>query len=790
MTEIRPYTGVRILDMTHRYGRYAGRLFADLGAEVIRVEPPGGLPDRQRTGPGAAERFAFVNASKRSIVLDLESAEGLAAFEALARTAAIIMVERDGPMFGALGTLKAMNPAAVLTAVSPYGLGGPLGDAPASDLTLQAAGGMAWMSGRPGEPPLRLPGGQAEMMASIYAATVSAIALVDAEASGRGHVIDVSVQEAIAHSLQNAVQVWDLERRIFSRGGEGTRDATEDIFPCSDGYVFLASPLSLGGSWRALVALMTERGHPAAEALAEERWSDRAWRTTAAAREEFRAAFTSFTAPYSKDELTREAIARRIVLGPIARIGELMNDEQLIYRDFFASVPRPDGTDAPFPGPPYRFSEEHWRVAPAPRARRRHRHHRRTGSWHRRERTPMNFLKGIRFADFTWAGAGPFSTKLFSDFGADVIKVESLTRLDPVRAGGPFKDGKPGVNRSGYFASRNTGKRSLALDLKKPADHAVALELIRSSDVVTSNFGPGAMERLGLSYDEVREVAPEIIYLQMPMYGADGPRANLLGVGMTISAATGLMWQTAYGPDDPVGPGTHYPDHAANCYHAAFAVLAALRQRRLTGKGTRIELAQVESTINFVGPSFLEWAWSGTEPAQIGNASQSAAPHGIFRAAGDDAWLAIAVETDAQWRSLAGIVGGEALADGAGLASAEARLLRRDEVEAIVSRWTATQPAEATAATLSAAGVPAAVVAHARRLIEEDPQLAARDYWQTVAHPEIGETIYNAPPYRIDGARVALKRPPLLGEHSDEIRAELGRTDDTAAHGLAKGAAR
>src|SRR5690606_33778637 len=185
----------------------------------------------------------------------------------------------------------------------------------------------------------------------------------------------------------------------------------------------------------------------------------------------------------------------------------------------------------------------------------------------------------ILFTDLSWAGAGPFGTKVLSDFGAEIIKVESTRRLDSVRTGGPFKDRQYGVNRSGYFASRNTGKKSFTVDPKTPGGAALMAELIARSDVVTNNFGPGAMERLGLSYERCREIKPDIIYLSMPMYGETGPLAGLLGVGMTISAVTGLMWATAYEAGDPVGPGTHYPDHAANPYHAAFAILAALRYR-------------------------------------------------------------------------------------------------------------------------------------------------------------------------------------------------------------------
>lgn len=379
------------------------------------------------------------------------------------------------------------------------------------------------------------------------------------------------------------------------------------------------------------------------------------------------------------------------------------------------------------------------------------------------------FLKGIRFADLTWAGAGPFSTKIFSDFGAEVIKIESATRLDSVRTGGPFKDRKYGVNRSGYFASRNTGKKSLVLDLKSDEGRRLVFDIIRRSDVISNNFGPGAMERMGLSYEAVRTVKPDIVYLSMPMYGEEGPRAELLGVGMTISAVTGLMWSTGYRKDDPVGPGTHYPDHAANPYHAAFAVLAALRRKRLTGEGMKIDLSQVESTINFIGTAATESAMTDQDRPQTGNGSVEAAPHNIFRCTGEDTWVAIAATNDGEWQALARVIGGADLASDTRFATAGDRLARRDELERLVSDWVATREADEAATALRDARVPAAVVANSRHLIERDPQLAARGYWQRVEHPELGNSLYASPPYRIDGERVELARPPLLGEHNREI---------------------
>ncbi|TWG90163.1 benzylsuccinate CoA-transferase BbsF subunit [Mesorhizobium sp. J18] len=395
-----------------------------------------------------------------------------------------------------------------------------------------------------------------------------------------------------------------------------------------------------------------------------------------------------------------------------------------------------------------------------------------------------DFLKGVRFADLTWAGAGPFSTKIFSDFGAEVIKIESSVRLDSVRTGGPFKDRRFGVNRSGYFASRNTGKKSVVLDLKSEEGRALVFDIIRKSDVISNNFGPGAMDRLGLGYDAVRAVKPDIIYLSMPMYGEDGPRAEMLGVGMTISAVTGLMWSTAYGPGDPVGPGTHYPDHAANPYHAAFAVLAALRRKRLTGEGMKIDLSQVESTINFIGTAFVAQAMTGEEPPQASNASGEMAPHGIYRCKGEDAWCAITVGSDAAWAEMARLMGEPRLADDTRFASTAARIGNREALDGIVTTWTSACEAGEVAERLRQAGIPAARVANSRHLVENDVQLAGRGYWQRVEHPELGNSLYASPPYQVDGERVELSRPPLLGEHTREVLSLLLGLDEARLDAL------
>jgi benzylsuccinate CoA-transferase BbsE subunit len=372
---VRPFSGIRVLDSSFWLGRYATRLFADLGAEVVRIEPPGGLPDRVSLGRAsehAQAEHVFFNANKQSLVVDTSDEAGLSAYLEMAQEASVIFLEAGASPFEHLARIRDEAKRAVIVVVSPYGLNGPLSDKPANDLTLQAAGGIAWMSGRADDAPLRLPVDQSVMIASVYAAVTAAVSLLDSEATGRGHLIDVSAQECIAHSLQNAIQVWDLEQRISRRGGEGTRDASEDIFRCKDGCIFLASPPTLGVSWKSLVQWMGEINHPSYEEFSKARWLDRNWRTTEEARSLFRATFEAFTMGFSSAELSRESIARKIVMSSVSRVSDLVNDEQLSFREFFTSMDLGGAGRIRYPGAPYALSEPVWQTA-APAALDEHR---------------------------------------------------------------------------------------------------------------------------------------------------------------------------------------------------------------------------------------------------------------------------------------------------------------------------------------------------------------------------------------------------------------------------------
>jgi benzylsuccinate CoA-transferase BbsE subunit len=366
----RPYEGLRVIDLTRELSAYATRLFADLGAEVIRIEPPGGRTDRGEPalpGLGGDVRFSFFNANKKSVALDLNGKEGRVVLADLVASAAVVVLEGEEATL--LPAVLAVPGKRVVSVVSHFGLDGPYAGYLGSDLVTQSLGGITWMSGQPGAPPLRIAAGQASFVASLYTATATALALYDIENNGGGtHLLDVSAQECIAHSLQNALQVWDLEGRIPVRGGEGTRDATEQVLACSDGHVFLASSLSMPLSWKALVDWMREESHPGGERLGEADWSDRRKRTTAAMRDEFRALFESFAASKTKAEMRNEALRRRIIMAPVSQVADLPVDPQLVFRRYFRDLPHPAaGRVLRFPGAPYRLSEPVWQLErPAP----------------------------------------------------------------------------------------------------------------------------------------------------------------------------------------------------------------------------------------------------------------------------------------------------------------------------------------------------------------------------------------------------------------------------------------
>jgi len=395
-------------------------------------------------------------------------------------------------------------------------------------------------------------------------------------------------------------------------------------------------------------------------------------------------------------------------------------------------------------------------------------------------------LAGIRVTDFTWIGAGSYTTKMLADAGADVVKIESIGRIDSLRLAAPYKDGVEGLNRSGYFADRNSSKRSLTLNMKHKRALELVTRLIRQSDVIANNFTPGVMERFGLGYDAVRAIKPDIIYLAMSMQGSSGPQKDFLGYGATMAAVTGIQQLTGLPGRVPAGTGTNYPDHIPNPCHATFALLAALRHRRRTGEGQRIEVAQTEPTVALLGTAVLDYTVNGHIQQPRGNDHPDAAPHGVYPCSGKDRWIAISVMTDAHWVALQSVLGDPSWMNEAAYQHTAGRLANRALINAHLHEQTRSWDHKTLMQKLQARGVPAGTVNDAADIIS-DEQLAHRGHWLTLPHPEMGPSLYNAQPFRAlcNPVESSARPAPLLGQHTREICSSLLGLSDVEIEQLA-----
>ncbi|MFH8766361.1 CaiB/BaiF CoA transferase family protein [Streptomyces althioticus] len=365
-----PLEGLRVIDLSTSLGAYAGRLLADLGADVIRVEPAGGVPERflsPLTDDGISLPFAFTEAGKRSVVLDgHEVGCRTEQLESLLETAQILLTS-EGP-----GSLRRRglhptdvthrHPQLIHVCISPFGLTGPWADRPATDLTLLAAGGLLALAGHPGLPPVRAWGNQTSVIAGVHAATAALMAVLVLEETGQGQLVDVSAQEAVAHSLENAVQYLDLEETIRHRAGSGPVEAGTGLFTCSDGWIYLVG--GLGGlplAWDSITTWLVDNGIHEAAQLCQPHWRERSWRRSSEAVQTFCGLFERFAAGRTKQELYEDGQNRGISIAPVSTPDDLLTSPQLVERDFFLTVPV-NGRTLTFPGSPYRF--DGMKVAP------------------------------------------------------------------------------------------------------------------------------------------------------------------------------------------------------------------------------------------------------------------------------------------------------------------------------------------------------------------------------------------------------------------------------------------
>lgn len=387
-------------------------------------------------------------------------------------------------------------------------------------------------------------------------------------------------------------------------------------------------------------------------------------------------------------------------------------------------------------------------------------------------------LEGIRVADFSWVGAGPIATRYLSEFGAEIIKIESKSKPEILRMTGPYKDGIPGIERSGYFSNRNPNKKSISLNMKHPRARDVAARLIEKSDLVINNFRPGVMEKWKLGYEDVKKVKPDIIFVTMSMQGSSGPHSSYMGFGATMNALVGFNHLSGFPEKPPFGTGTNYSDHVAVPTHTIFAVMAALRYRRKTGKGQFIEVPQVEAAICMKPIAVMDYAVNGRIQMRMGNRHMDYAPHGVYRTLGEKSWIGIAVYNDSEWESLKSAMGNPQWAQDQKFASKEGRLANQNELDSIIESWTSGLDRNELMGKLTASGVRAGMVLDAKEVLE-DPQMKARGHWVYLDHPEVGPSAYSGSPVHMSKTPAQFKSSaPLLGQHTEEVMKQLLNMSD------------
>ncbi len=787
-----PLDDIRVIALTGERGAYCAKLLADLGADVFDVEPPGGSDERRlppflRSDPSVSLHFLHFHRGRQSVVLDRGTPEGYDTFERLVASADVLVEDESSPSLDH-AALRAVNPGLIHARISGFGASGPRAHWKSSDLVAQAAGSLMYRMGFPEDPPNSMGEGFAHHQSSAHAAGGILLALARRDATGEGGFVDVSLQEGIALMQYDVMPMYVTHKTLIKRAGHGQGSSGKRyrrIWECNPGLVrFQLLSQSSDREWPLLLDWLESHGH--GEGLRDERWLDPAART--AGLNELEPVFDRFFRTMDARTLMHEAQDRGIMLMAFNSVGELTTDPQLAGEGFFRTLPHGGATltDA---GPPYRFAAGLREGAPAPalgeasdslslqgeRAGVRV-----PGGAVGGSDTPP--LAGLRVCDFTWVIAGPLHTKWLAAYGAEVVKVERFKK------GAALNRGNMSPDSVVSFNNLNVGKRSLALDMGFEEARDAIVRLVERSDVVVDNFGPDVLPNWGFTPERLAEINPRIITMSMPALGKTGPHRLYKGLGSYFQARAALDGLIGYPHRDITDVGFAYADTTCNAGHALVALLAALHRRNVTGQGEHIELRQLESTINYLGPALLEYEANGDEPARTGSRSSHLAPQGVYRCDGDDQWCALTVASNEEWAALCRLIGHDTWADDDRFADAARRMACHDEIDQAIEAWASQRGPHEAAEALQAAGVAASPVLHAGQLIDDDPQMASRGFYRRF--PDGG--VVESAPFILSDAEphYPSATAPVYGEGTRYVLSEvLGLDDATVTQMFESGAA-
>ena len=779
-------------------GAMCGKAFGDLGADVVKVEPPEGDPLRM-AGPfpnDAADSessglFMYLNANKSGITLDLLLESDRQRMHSLVSGADIFVTDVQPERAAELGidsdTVGRLDPLLIRVYATPFGNTGAHKNWKGTDLIAWHMGGMGWESPAmfvtdpERHTPLRGRGNQSMYLAGWVAAAGAMCALFHREKYGLGQEIDVSAMDAVSSHIRGnfAMFSYDISQMPETR----QKGMFPWIWECKDGYA--TATFIMDHWWKSLKALM---GNP--------EWAEKEEYDTLAGRreglEEIEKGVSAWVKGFNRHDLYEMLQSRGIPCFPVQSVDEIVGSAHYQEREFFVAQNGHSRNHRIIqPGAAMRFSATPWELRrSAPTLGQRN-----TDSvWSlakgvapRKELTHSERnrpLEGVRIVDFGWILSVPYAGGWLGSLGAETIRVESNTRLELGRSSlGGGADGIPGVNRSAIWNCLNHSKRGVTLNLRDPNAQELVKEIVAVSDVVMENFSTGVLDRLGLGYDDLRKARPDLVMLSGSTMGTFGPDKDATGFGPNVCSYAGQPSVTGYEGGRPQNLGGNWPDYLVGTM-MVHSVLSALWHRRKTGEGQKIEAAMAEVVSSMIPEAFLDYTINGRVAERIGNRDPDMAPHNVYRCAGEDQWVAIAVQSDEEWATMCRIMGSPGLKSDPRFTSREARKKNEDELDRIISDWTTFQSPMEVTQVLQGAGIAAGPIMDAVALLG-DPHFRERGIIIEMDHTEVGTREVAGLPIKFsDIKRPAYYSAPLLGEHNDAVVGGLLGHDEAELESL------
>ena len=769
-----PLSGLRVIDMADVKGELAGRILADFGADVIRVEPPGGAASR-RMPPFAPDGetslyFAFRNFNKRGVTVDVATAEGQAQLRELL-SGADVWIDTAKP--GSLAPhgldpreISAEFEHLLVLSLTDFGQEGPYAQFEATDEVIQAMSGHLAASGIPEKPPLLIPGAFAYDAAGVVGALAVLIGLVAKQRTGRGQHLDFSVLEAAIH-----LNTWQLANM------QPTLDAGVDppvvragttvvypLFETADGYITMVilSPRQWFAMWEWM-------GRP--EAFADEMWSQTLTRIMNG--DVLNPVIAEHFAPMMMEEAAAEAQRRGVVVTPMLKPSDILANEHYVSRSTFVPMEVAPGVDAATASGFMEINRQRQGFRFGAPAMGEHNDDVAAEAAAAEPRGPVPAagelaqpLAGLRVLDFGHGGVGVEGGRMLAEYGADVIKIETRTYPDFMRL-------VIGTEMTASFASSSRTKRSFGVNSKMPEGLAVLKELVKTADIVIENNSTGTMDAMGVGYEALKEINPSVCMASSQLMGSTGAYADWIGYGPTIQTVGGIkyLWNFTDG-DPPPGSNAIHPDHLAGRLCALGALAGLLNRERRGGEGAHAEISQAEALVNTLGDLFMAESLSPGSVQPVGNDSDQGAPWGVFQCDGDQQWSVVCVRDDADWAALKQAMGNPDWADHPAYGTAEGRMGAREAVNAGVAQWTAGLTPLEVQEACQAVGVPGSAMLTALDHMT-DPQLTQRGFPLEVFQPGAGNLVLEGPCfYGSEMPTPPVHAAPLLGEHTRQICTE------------------